>query len=83
MSLGDWLRRRFSPPAEPAGEDAALQAEAGARGEGEPDLGRTPGGQTEPTAGGGVAPGRPGTPAAAEAAEAEIESQEPPPDPAP
>lgn len=32
------------------------------------------------TSAGGVGPGLPGTPAAAEAAEAEIEAEEPPPD---
>jgi hypothetical protein len=63
MSLGDWLRRLFSPSDPEADVKAAAE---GAK-----------------TSAGGFGPGIPGTPAAAEAAEAEIESEEPPLDPDP
>jgi hypothetical protein len=78
VSLGDWFRRLFSSPAESAEEDAALHEEYGATEEDAPDV---PPGQ--PTIGGGLGPGVPGLPAAGEAAEAEIESEEAPPDQAP
>jgi hypothetical protein len=69
MSLGDWFRRLFSSPTEPATDDA------------EGDVSQM---ATAPEAtAGGLGPGRPGTPAAAEAAQAEIEAEEAPPDPAP
>jgi hypothetical protein len=69
MSLSDWFRRLFSSGSEPAADDAEADARQFAA--------------AEETSAGGIAPGLPGTPAAAEAADAEIASEEAPPDPAP
>jgi len=70
MSLGDWFKRLFSSSTGPAEPDEA-EAEVDAAAEG------------AVTTAGGMGPGMPGTPAAAEAAEAELESEEAPPDRAP
>jgi hypothetical protein len=77
MSLSDWFRRMFSSHSETDEEAAAMHEEYGAQDEGEADVRRM-----ETTAGGAVMPGIYGS-AGAEAAEAEIESEEGPRDPAP
>lgn len=83
MSLGGWFRRRFSSPTTAAAEDAALEEEFGAP----PDVDEANvdrmADPKDATAPGGLAPGLPATPAAAEAAEGEIAAQEPPPPPGP
>jgi hypothetical protein len=92
MSFLDWLRNLISGPPrvsdtmDDPGEVAAdLHEELGAPEEGEADIGgaATTSGPIPPATVGGMAPGRPGSPAGAEAAEAEIESEEAPPDPDP
>ena len=75
MSLGDWFKRLFSSPTEAEEKDEAEADEA----EAEVDLAA----EGWDTTAGGMGPGMPGTPAAAEAAEAEIESEEAPRDRAP
>ena len=80
VSIGDWFRRLFSPGTHTDGGDPA-DSEVETLEEHRVDLGLTEheaAGATEASAG-GMGPGRPGTPAAAETAEAEIASQEPPP----
>ncbi|HZD87559.1 MAG TPA: hypothetical protein VE088_06095 [Gaiellaceae bacterium] len=79
MSLVEWLRRRFSSPAELAEADKALHDEYGTP-SGEEDAVEQAD-QPGATAPGGLGPSLPGTPAAAEAAEAEIEAEEAPRDP--
>jgi hypothetical protein len=65
MSVVDWFRRLFSPSTERA-----------------PDIEEVRESTVEmETIGGGIGPGIPGTTAAAEVAEAEIETEEAPPDP--
>jgi hypothetical protein len=67
MSVVEWFRRLFSPSTEQA-----------------PDIEEVREATVEmETIGGGIGPGIPGTPAAAEAAEAEIETEEAPPGPGP
>jgi hypothetical protein len=70
MSLGDWFKRLFSSS---AGATAPGEAEA------EVDVAA----EGAVTTTGGMGPGMPGTPAAAEAAEAELKSEEAPPDQTP
>ena len=77
MSLGDWFRRLFSSASESAEEDAAKS-----EGYGAPDPGEEALEEPGHSRAGGVLPGIAGI-EGAEAAEDDLKSFEPPPDPAP
>jgi hypothetical protein len=80
MSIGDWFRRLFSSGRHSGDGDPANSEDLETVDEHRVEIGleQESAGLTEGSAG-GMGPGRPGTPAATEAAQAEIASQEPPP----
>jgi hypothetical protein len=77
MSVGSWFKRLFSTPSETAEDDAAEREDYGA-----PDSGESALEQPGHSRGVGGLPGIAGLEGAA-AAEEDLESFEPPPDPAP
>jgi hypothetical protein len=77
MSIGDWFRRLFSSGGETSEEETALHEEYGTPDEAESDLHGM-----EELSGGAVMPGRAAS-EGAEAAEADLASEEAPPDPNP